>query len=64
MSNLVDKYMKKVAKETEDPELRDSINDMFDRLDSDAPFVTRPKSSFKEANKRMKEIEDGRRDKT
>ena len=52
----VDKYLQKVADETEDSELRDGIKDMLE--DDDLPFVTKPKSSFKDANRRMKDIED------
>lgn len=64
MNDLVDKYMKKVAKDTDDPKLRDGIKDVFDSLESEELPFMRPKSSFKEANKRMKEIEDERNNKT
>jgi len=60
MTNLVDQYLKKVAKETDDTELKRGIDD---RLGLDIPDMFKPKSSFKDANKRMKEIEDDRNDK-
>ncbi len=61
MTDLVKQYLKKVARDTDDEELRDGINSMSDELDDDEiPSELKSKSSFKEANKRMKEIEDGR----
>ena len=56
MSNLIDQYIKKISsgdKETSD--LLDSVLDVLD--DEEIPFSLKPKSSFKDVNKRMEEIE-------
>jgi len=59
MTNLVDMYLKKVVKDTNDTDLRDGIIGMGE--DDNIPSITKPRSSFKETNKRMKKIEDEQR---
>lgn len=61
MRDLTKLYLKKVKKETNDPEIKDAISDMLGDY-TDLPSFMRPKSSFREANKKMSEIENGRRE--
>lgn len=53
MRDLTKLYLKKVRKESDNPEIKDAIDYMLD----DIPVHLRPKSSFKDANKKMSEIE-------
>lgn len=59
MADLINQYIKKVQKETDDPEMKSGIQAVFDDMNTEIPGLTKPKSSFKAANRRMKSIEDG-----
>lgn len=58
MSNTVDRYLKKKSAETDDKELKNRILDLIEDDEATLASITRPKSSFKSANKRMSSIEN------
>lgn len=58
MGDKINKYIKKVVDDTPEGDDKDMLKRMLDS-ENETPWFFKKKSSFKEVNKRMEEIEDG-----